>query len=442
MKLKSLKNKKILIVGFAREGRESFIFLKKISEKIPLEFAVADTQKYAQLDPQSQELVDQNRKTNFYFGEEYLRDAHLYEIIIRSPGIKADFIRPYLKPKAIITSQTEIFFDNFPGTIVAITGTKGKSTTAALIQSILAAANMKSWLIGNIGTPAFSVFFQADKDSVAVYEISSLQLSELKKSPHIAILLNISPEHLDFHKNFEEYVSSKANIALWQSANDYLVYNSKDATVANIAKGAKSRIIDFAKIKYGKIIDIKDIPLKADFYSDNIKAAIAVAQIFQIPDSYIAKGIKNFKPLPHRLEYLGAKHGILFYNDSLSTTPFSTNAAIKALHDNLHTIILGGYDRGLDFRSLAETISHSNIKSIIFFRPTGEKILEALRQYAPNFHFEHHFATNMKEAVDHCFHLTPQGKICLLSCASASFGMFRDYSDRGDQFRKYINEKK
>jgi len=442
MKLKSLKNKKILIVGFAREGRESFIFLKKISEKIPLEFAAADTQKYAQLDPQSQELIRQNRKINFYFGEEYLRDAQLYDIIIRSPGIKADSIRPYLKPKTIITSQTEIFFDNFPGMIVAITGTKGKSTTSALIHNILTAAGVKSWLIGNIGTPAFSVFFQADKDSIAVYEISSLQLSGLKKSPHIAVLLNISPEHLDFHKNFEEYISSKANIAHWQSANDYLVYNSKDTAVSDIAKRAESQTIDFTKIKYNKIIDAKDIPLKADFYSDNIKAAIAVAQILSISDTHIAKGIKNFKPLPHRLEFLGTKHGILFYNDSLSTTPFSTNAAIKALNNDLRTIILGGYDRGLDFRSLAETISRSNIKSIVFFRPTGEKILEALRQYAPNFRFEYYFATNMKEAVDHCFHLTPQGKICLLSCASASFGMFRDYRDRGDQFRKCISEKK
>jgi len=456
MKLETLKEKKILILGFAREGIESFNFLRKLFPK--KEIGVGDIKEISNAilrgvshsvrssKFQISNLFKEDKKARPHFGKDYLKAIQNYDIIIKTPGIAPKIIAPFVSKKQRITSQTEIFFENCPGKIVGITGTKGKSTTATLIHEVLKAGGIKTHLIGNIGKPALSYLVPATKDDVYVYELSSHQLFGLKHSPHIAVFLNIYSEHGDYYQNLKEYVGAKSNIARWQTKKDYLIFNSKNKIVKKVAKYSKAQKVPLSSVNIKNIIRLSNIPLKGLFNVENVKAAIAVGNIFEIPRQKIRKAIKDFKGLPHRLEFVGIFQGINFYNDSLATIPESTIAAIDTLDKNLQTIILGGFDRGQGFEDLAKKILKSNIKNVILFPDTGKRIWKQISKIytgpasTNGGLVRHFFVEDMKEAVKHCYKYTKRGKICLLSPASASFNLFKNYAQRGDLFKKYVNK--
>jgi len=412
MSLDDFKNKKVVILGFGREGKDNFLFLRKLfSKKI---IGIAD---------KSEKIKKPDKKARLYLGKNYLKALRNYDVIIKSPGIPFKIL-----PKAVlkkITTQTDIFFDNCPGKIIGITGTKGKSTTASMIYQVLKAGGIKVHLVGNIGKPVLSSLLKAKAEDVFVYELSSHQLYNLKKSPQIAVFLNIYPEHLDYYRNFKEYTNAKANISRYQTPNNYLVYNSRDKIIKEIARKSPA----------------KKIPIKGKYYELNKEASRAVGRIFKIPAQTIERTIKNFKYLPHRLELVGTFKGITFYNDALATIPEATIAAINALGDRAETIILGGFDRNIDFKKLAERVLQSKIKNIIFFPTTGEKIWKSIvRQNMKKKTFNHFFVNNMRDAVKLAYQYTKKGKICLLSTASASFSIFKDYKEKGELFKRYARE--
>jgi len=402
--LEKLKDKKILILGFGREGRDTLLFLRKIFPKKVLRVADQKTIKGENI------IIEKN----------YLKALKEYDVIIKSPGIPMKTIKPYISKKQEVISQTKIFFENCHNVIIGVTGTKGKSTTASLIYSILKQAKFPVHLVGNIGKPALSSLLKAKKNDIFVYELSSHQLFDLKQSPHISVFLNVYPEHLDYYKNFNEYAGAKANITLFQKKNDYLIYNSEDKIVSKIAKKTKAH----------------KLAIKGKYYDLDIEAAKKVASIFKISQKTIEKAIKEFKFLPHRLEFVGKFKGIEFYNDSLSTIPQSTIEALDFFNGRVQTMILGGFDRGLDFKELGKKIV--GIKTLILFPDTGKRIYKAIKGRKPKCFF----TKSMKKAVKLAYSHTDKDMVCLLSPASASFGLFKDYKERGDIFKKQVNENK
>lgn len=437
MEISKLKKKeKILILGFGKEGFDTLKFLKKIfPEK---EIGVADRDINCKLKIENCKL----RKIKWHLGKNYLNSLKKYDLIIKSPGIPIhlpEVKKAYKRGK--ITSQTEIFFKNCKGKIVGITGTKGKSTTASLIYKILKQGGLKVHLIGNIGKPVLNFLFSAKENDVFVYELSSHQLYNLKKSPYISVILNIFPEHLDYYHNFKEYLMAKANICRWQTKNNFLIYNFKDKCVRKIAKLSKAKKIPLKNCqKIIKEIGIKKFPFFGDFYNLNVAAAIEVGKILKIKKEKIKKAIENFKPLPHRLEYVGKFKGIYFYNDSLSTVPETTIAALNTFGNKVETIFLGGFDRGLNFKNLAKEILKRKIKNLIFFPDTGDRIWREILNLTKNENKlpKAILVQNMKDAVKLAFELTSKDKICLLSPASPSFGLFKNYKERGNLFKKYV----
>lgn len=444
MKIKDLKNKIICVLGYGREGKESVNFLIKKKITSLKKIIVSDERYFDDFEKAEQKIILKLQKQGvlFYLGNEYEEGIKESKIIIKTPGISVDKISKFLNGKTL-TSQTEIFISNFPGKIIGVTGTKGKSTTSSLIYHILDSAGFNVKLAGNIGIPALSVLQHSTKNSYCVLELSSHQLHKINVSPHIAVFLNIYPEHLDYYSDFEEYFRAKSNVTNFQKKQDWFIFNNQSKKVAGLSKKTKAKALPFNNVDLEFFKHKRKGGINFDIYADNIKAAICVAGILKIKEENIKQGIKTFKTLPYRLEYIGKYKNIDFYNDSLATIPEATIMALKALPE-VDTIILGGHERNISYDSLAEHLC--NIKNMVLFPTSGRKIAAAVGDYCkennirefPNFFY----ASNMKEAVDFCFRRTEKGKTCLLSCASPSFGLFKDYKDRGDQFKKYVKNHK
>ncbi len=432
----------ILILGFAREGESVLKFLR---EKFPRKkITIWDQASKEKILPDRLEIVngDSNIQAIFDVGDWLkLSDWDNFDVIIKSAGIPVKNL-----PKTILsklTSETEMFFDLCPGVIVGITGTKGKSTTSSLIYDILKAAGKKVVLLGNIGKPALDYLADGDKKTTFVFELSSHQLQTLKKSPHIAVLLNIFPEHLDFYENFADYINAKANITKFQSENDYLIFNSDDQQTKKIADSSSAKLNPLGQ---DDLILARELSqgskLLGEFNLSNIAAAVKVTELFQVSKTITKKAIKDFQPLEHRLEPVGTYQGITFYNDSLATIPEATIAALDTLGDDVETIFLGGFDRGVDYQSLVKRLRQSQVHNLILFPTTGSKIWDTIMSQDPTAarRFKHFSVQNMADGVKLAYQYTTKGKIALLSCASTSFNLFKDYRDRGDQFKKYVQQ--
>lgn len=420
--------KRILIIGYGVEGKAAEAFLKK--HCVNSQIGVADKKD----------------------GENYLDKQQDYDLAVKSPGVPPDLVTiPY-------TTATNIFFSNYRGKTIGVTGTKGKSTTSTLIYEMLKKAKKDVYLGGNIGEPAINFLDKLNDASWTVLELSSFQLQDIRKSPNIAVVLMITSDHLDYHKDITQYVEAKRNIVKFQTKNDFAIFN-RDYPAANesdiytegkVFYVSRERETDNAcfafdgKIKVRingqdeKIIKTSDIRLPGKHNIENVCAAVKAAKLAGVPAETIVTVLRIFSGLPDRLEFAGEKNGILFYNDSLSTIPEAAIEAMETFPDKVETLIAGGHERGIDYTELGKYLSRSSVRTLILFPTSGERIWKAVIEAGGEKQIKKYDVSSMHEAMVYASEETSQGKICLLSPASASFGIFKNYKDRANQFKKEI----
>ena len=463
MKIEDLKDKMIGVVGYGIEGHATALYLLKHGLK-PILFDQKPWDSWLEEDKNS----IKNLKVNFAFGLDAFMELKGFDVVFRSPGVKLTDLKKQVSAKTIITSQTKWFFENCPARIIGVTGTKGKGTTVSLIFEMLeenlkyrvskaGTKPHKNYLTGNIGKiQPFEILDTLNKNDVVVYELSSFQLQDLTLSPYISVVLMVTSEHLDYHKDIKEYREAKAPIAKFQKTTDFVIINSDYEGSVKIGEQSPGEKIYFSRqksfdkgcyIKNGKIffrgllggeheiIQINDLQLRGEHNLENIFASVTAAKILGVKTQAIKECLKSFKGLEHRLEFIGQKKGIKFYNDSFSTTPETAIAAINSFNEK-EVIILGGSRKKSDFSILAKTIiEKSNVKALILIGVEAPRIRQALEN-AGVFHGQIlEGAKNMVEIFKQIKLLARPGDVVLFSPACASFDMFQNYKDRGDQFK-------
>ena len=364
------------------------------------------------------------------------KDFSSYDFVFRSPSV------PPLNLENE-TSVTKFFFDHCPCPIIGVTATKGKGTTCTFIKAFLSAENADVYLVGNIGEPAINALDKLKPTSTVVYELSSFQLWDLEKSPHVAVVGTIEPDHLNVHNGFDDYVNAKANICRHQSADDYLVYFSLNNDSKKIADTSNAKKFTYPFDLPSDILDAIVIP--GEHNKMNAMAAIAAVACYKniSPDEYLStykteiiKGLKSFKGLPHRLEYVGELNGVKYYDDNFSTNPASTRVAIDAFPDNNVIAIIGGRDKtdNEDLPEIYEVISAKNVKKVILMGESGHEI--AKRWQDDRFIVVESLKDAVKTAKQEAEKLA--SAIVLMSPSAASFDMFENVYDRGAKYQALI----
>ena len=403
------KNKKVAILGWAVDTQDVEPWLRE----------------------QGAEITILDEKEN----PEAFKNLSDFEVLVRSPGVYRfrQEIVVAEKKGVMVTSKVKIFFDECPTeNIIGVTGTKGKGTTSSLIYEMLKAGGMDVYLGGNIGKGLFGFLPKLKSDSWVVLELSSFQLIDLHKSPHIGVTLMVTADHMDWHADIDEYVYAKAQIVKFQSKKDFSVYNDDYENSVKIGLMGEGK-----KIPIRRAMWEGETSLRGEHNKENLIAAATVAKIVGISEAHIAEVALNFKGLEHRLEELGEVNGVKFFNDSISTTPETAMAAISAFTEQL-ILILGGSDKGSNYRQLANFIANSShVKAIILVGVMAEKIKNDLQlEKAEVVLIEG--CNNMKEIVEEAKKVAVSGDVVLLSPACASFDMFKNYKDRGEQFKEQV----
>jgi len=448
------KNKKVAILGLGIEGITSAQFFVKNGASVSI------------LERRQKENIDHNLITqieklevNCIFGKEYLTTLSDYDTIIRSPGVRR-FLPELLeveKKGVSITSQTKLFFELCPCPIIGVTGTKGKGTTSTLIYTMLKEAGMDAYLGGNIGIPPFSFLESLQSSSIVVLELSSFQLQDLTQSPHIGVILMVTSEHLDHHATLEEYIESKRNLIRFQTKDDFAIVNRDypasnesdvytDGKVFYVSRERETNDGCFAlngKITVRRndnddeIISVSEIALPGKHNLENVCAAVMAARLAGVGKKHIISVLKSFTGLPHRLELVAEVGEVKYYDDSFSTTPETAIAAIEAF-DQPKILILGGSSKGSDFTQLGKVIRESeSIKAIIGIGEEWDEIKSHIGNLTSQVLIIEG-AETMHQIVQAASKIAHKGDVVLLSPACASFDMFKEYKDRGEQFKKEV----
>ena len=441
-----LHHRRIALLGLGVENRALAHFLH--ARQIP--FAVCDAR-----DPVTPvEGVQQWR-----IGECYLDDLTDFDLLFRTPGL------PTLNPRlhaarrcgVEVSSQTQLFLQLCPAPVLGITGTKGKGTTTALLHALLATdPTARVFSGGNIGRPPLEFMDELQPTDRVVLELSSFQLQDLDQSPHIALVLSITEDHLDYHADRAEYVDAKKPICRYQTPGDILVVNRDCPTAQTFAEESPAVHWAFsttgpsapgAWIADGQlwaccpeeqptaVCPVDDIPLRGRHNWSNVAAAVAGALAFGAPPTHFAEVLRTFEGLPHRLEYVAERDGVTYYNDSLATTVDAACAALCAFDAPL-LLIAGGASKGADFSALGTAIAEANVRVVLLIGQEAPRIAAAVQQAGAGEIV--HCCRDLPQALDAARHLAQPGDVVLLSPACASFDQFASYAERGDLFKRLV----
>lgn len=415
-----LSGKRILIAGFGREGKSTLRFLQQYMPDAIV--GIADKNESAFQD------VDKERY-DLFFGDDYLRAASDYDIVIKTPGISVKDVDIDL---SLISSQTDLFLEAYHNHVVGVTGTKGKSTTSSLIYHLLKESGNDVILAGNIGIPILDCVSDINERTIVVYELSAHQLQFINRSPHVGILLNVFEEHLDHFGTFEKYKDAKVNVLRYMDQADVAVVNqsivnSQQSTVAK-------RCVDFESYDFDDYnIDWDQIPLLGEHNKRNVKAALCACKSYGLPIENLIPHLYTFKSLEHRQEFVGVFNGVKFFNDSISTIPQATIAALQTIK-NVNFLLLGGFDRGIDYEPLVTYLKDNVLPCILVTGQAGQTINAKLQVagYKGNV-LEY---TDMESAFEIIGNLAKSGDVCLLSPAAASYDRYKNFEERGRVFKE------
>ena len=413
---KRLRGKRILILGFGREGKSSLAFIQKFLPHAVV--GVADKNESAFKDL----VVNPNNPNNLkiYFGDNYFDAVNDYDIVLKTPGIS-------LKDKDIdlskITSQTDLFLEEFHSQIIGITGTKGKSTTSTLIYHLLKESGRDAILAGNIGIPIFDIIEQVNKGTIIVFELSAHQLQFIHRSPHIGILLNVFEEHLDHFGTFKAYRDAKLNILRKMGDSDWAV------TTDEFCYEAAELMVHSLNYQYYDFdVNWDAVPLKGEHNRLNIKAALCAIHAYGISIDEVIPHLYTFKPLEHRQELVGTFGGVTFYNDSISTIPQAAIAAMQTIK-NVTFLLLGGFDREIDYSPLIEYLTQKPVPHILYTGKAGARMVSLLQ--SAGYQGDIKNFKDLNEAFEIIKSLSKNGDVCLLSPAAASYDQYRNFEERG-----------
>lgn len=441
--------KRVLLLGFGREGQSTYQVLKRLGTCACLDIA---DQKPCAVHPGGPEAGAQEK---WITGQAYQQVMDQYDVVFKSPGIVLE--KPIEAYSCRILSQTEVFFRLFRDQIIGITGTKGKSTATSLLYHEFQNAGMDCLVAGNIGIPAFDHIEEITPETRIVFELSCHQLEYMTVSPHIGVLINIYEEHLDHYGTMEKYVAAKQRIFLNQKSQDILVCNVQcqpdtspsrlirvadgaargDVTVED--RGTEGTFICFRDREYR--IPSDKIKLLGQHNYFDIGMVYAVCRLEGMDDETFTRGLETYEPLPHRLQYLGQKDGIKYYDDSISTICATTIQALKTLKD-ADTVLIGGMDRGIDYSQLIGFLAEHPIPNIVLMEATGQRIYEEILRDYPGFTGMERLitASHLEDAVQRARAVTRPGHSCVLSPAAASYGIFRNFEERGEVFARLVFE--
>jgi UDP-N-acetylmuramoylalanine--D-glutamate ligase len=448
MVLMDLNGKRVLVVGLGRSGVASALFLKSRGARV----TVSDSKSQDQLTEEIPALLDQGIAVET--GGHGERTFQNQDLIVVSPGVPAD-AEPISQARALgqlVIGEIELASEFLQGKIVAITGSNGKTTTTTLTGDILAACDLKTLVGGNIGTPAISLVDKAVPQTITVLEVSSFQLETIRSfRPKIAVVLNVTPDHLDRHRTFEAYVNAKARIFENQQADDFAVLNADDPACVELGTRTQAEVLWFSRkqeveqgafVRKGEIVfrregsdeaimAVGEIPLKGAHNLENVLAAICCGALLSCDGAKIRTAVRDFKAVEHRLEYVATVRGVEYYNDSKATNVDATIKALESFPSGVH-LILGGKDKGSDYTVLNDLL-RQRVKRVYTIGAAAQKIESQIKDAVQVVS-----VATLEAAVKQAANSAQAGEVVLLAPACASFDQFENYEHRGRVFKELV----
>ncbi|MCR4434437.1 MAG: UDP-N-acetylmuramoyl-L-alanine--D-glutamate ligase [Clostridiales bacterium] len=454
---RSIEGKRIAVLGMGISNRPLIKFLLQTDVQI----TAFDRRTAEELEQELEELEGLN--IQYSLGKDYLCNLKGFDIVFRTPGMRYD-LPELLRAReegAEITSEMEVFFELCPAKIIAVTGSDGKTTTTTLIYKMLEESGYHCWLGGNIGTPLLNRIEEIKETDLVVLELSSFQLQTMKRSPHIAVVTNVSPNHLDVHKSMEEYVEAKKNIFKFQSQSDKVILNYDNPVTREFASQTAGQVLFFSRknaldrglvLKDGwltnkdrdrelKLVKSEEIAIPGEHNVENYLAAAAAVSDY-VKLEAVARVAKTFKGVEHRIEFVREIGGVRFYNDSIASSPTRAIAGLNSFNQKV-ILIAGGKDKNIPYDILGQAIAEK-VKVLILIGQTALKIKAALKAEIEKTGKGKDIpvveCNSYEEIVSTAYRLAEPGDVVLFSPASTSFDMFKNFEERGNRFKELVNK--